>query len=102
MLANILPALPITCVASVALRLTDHRLHPRGNQEEQHLRADDDRTHLAQCNELCGVEQEGGAGHRTSHQTFKGDTSVIMVGIGVGSVAVVTSRPERERGGLVE
>lgn len=62
------------CVPSLGSGLTDHRIRPRGNQEEQHLRADDDWTNLVQCNELRGVEQEGGAGHRTSHQTFKGDS----------------------------
>ncbi len=72
-----MPALPVTRVISLGSGLTDHCLQPRGNQEEQHLRADDDWTNLVQCNELRGVEQEGGAGHRTSHQTFKGDTSII-------------------------
>lgn len=56
------------------LRLADHRLRARGDQEEQHLGADDDRTHLAQRYELRRVEQEGGAGYGTSHQTLKGET----------------------------
>lgn len=32
------------------------------------------------------MEQEGGAGHGTSHQTFKGDTSVTMAHMCLGSV----------------
>lgn len=45
----------------------DYRVHPRGNEEEQHLRADNGWADLVQCDELRGVEQEGGVGCRTSH-----------------------------------
>lgn len=75
---------------------TDYCLHARGNQEEQHLGAEYDWTNLVQCNELCGVEQEGGAGHRTSHQTFKGDISVVWFGRFLHSVAITPTRLETE------
>lgn len=41
---------------------SDYCLHQRGDEEGQPLRADNDRYHLDQRDELCGVEQEGGAG----------------------------------------
>lgn len=46
---------------------------------------------MVQRNELRGVEQEGRAGHGTSHQTFKGDTSVIMAQMCLDAVALVTT-----------
>lgn len=40
------------------------------------------------------MEQEGGAGHRTSHQTFKGDSSVIMAALFIDSAAARATRAE--------
>lgn len=50
----------------------DHRLHQRGDEEGQPLGAGHDQHHLDQRDELRGVEQERGAGVRTSHQTLEG------------------------------
>lgn len=50
---------------------------------------------MVQRNELRGVEQEGRAGHGTSHQTLKGDTCVIVAQMCLGAVAVMTTCLER-------
>lgn len=51
---------------------SDYRLHQGGDEEGQLIRAGHDQHHLDQLDELRGVEQEGRAGDRTSHQTLEG------------------------------
>lgn len=59
---------------------SDYRLHQRGDEKGQPLRAGHDQHHLDQLDELRGVEQEGRAGDRTSHQTLEGTTHTVTSG----------------------
>lgn len=72
---KIFPYMLASGVSALSLTFAvDCRIRSRGNEEERHLGADDDWNDVGQCDELCRVEQKGGVGCRTSHQTLKGNT----------------------------
>lgn len=80
----------------------DYRLHQRGDEKGQPLRAEHDQHDLDQPDELRGVEQEGRAGDRTSHQTLEGmrtqfqsDTIRSRIEQQVANAATVTARPDK-------
>lgn len=74
---------------------SDSGVCERGDEEKQAAGAGCYWVVVDVPDERCGVEQEGGAGHGTSHQTFKGNTSVIMARMCLDSVAVITTCSER-------
>lgn len=76
--------------------LPDYSLHQRGDEKGQPLRAGHDQHHLDQRDELRGVEQEGRAGDRTSHQTLEGaQGSEILRGPSVRREGLLRDRLER-------
>lgn len=78
---------PVALLTLALFHGADDWIRSRGDEEDQHLRADHDWDRVDQRHELRGVEQEGGARHRASHQTLEGMRRIT------DTVTVVTQDP---------